>query len=157
MNNIEELKKVALGANLHGWTGFEDALNADGYSEAVSKFIAAANPSVVLALIAQLEGMRVWKKLAAQRYEKLQDLRTKLEAAEARLLVPDGMKLVPVEPTEKMVIDGFESEPDESFSDAAVWEEYEAMSGCAQAAHRAKLCWAAMLAAAPNNPVEGGE
>ncbi|VFS49676.1 Uncharacterised protein [Budvicia aquatica] len=28
-------------------------------------------------------------------------------------------------------------------------EEYEAMSGCQQAAHRAKLCWAAMLNAAP--------
>ncbi|EPP7681216.1 hypothetical protein ACUVNT_002941 [Yersinia enterocolitica] len=55
MNNIEELKKVALGANLHGWTGFEDALNADGYSEAVSKFIGHCSPSEILALIAQLE------------------------------------------------------------------------------------------------------
>ncbi|OVZ87179.1 hypothetical protein CBW54_10485 [Yersinia kristensenii] len=55
MNNIEELKKVALGANLHGWTGFEDALNADGYSEAVSKFIGHCSPSAILALIAQLE------------------------------------------------------------------------------------------------------
>ncbi|EOF8198151.1 hypothetical protein ACK2R2_004010 [Yersinia enterocolitica] len=67
MNNIEELKKAALGANLHGWTGFEDALNADGYNEAVSKFIAAANPSVVLALIAQLEAAQLdatrWRAL----------------------------------------------------------------------------------------------
>ncbi|AJJ63956.1 hypothetical protein [Yersinia aldovae] len=55
MNNIEELKKAALGANLHGWTGFEDALNADGYSEAVSKFIGHCSPSEILALIAQLE------------------------------------------------------------------------------------------------------
>ncbi|HHG9999836.1 TPA: hypothetical protein ACPZLS_000012 [Yersinia enterocolitica] len=55
MNNIEELKKAALGANLHGWTGFEDALNADGYSEAVSKFIGHCRPSEILALIAQLE------------------------------------------------------------------------------------------------------
>ncbi|WP_186436517.1 hypothetical protein [Enterobacter chengduensis] len=30
-----------------------------------------------------------------------------------------------------------------------VWEAYEAMSGCQQAAHRAKLCWSAMLTAAP--------
>lgn len=86
--------------------------------------------------------------------QKLAAAEERAEVAEARLLVPDGivpdgMKLVPVEPTENMVIDGFESEPDESFSDAAVWEEYEAMSGCEQAAHRAKLCWAAMLAAAP--------
>ncbi|EKN3953015.1 hypothetical protein NUF55_003855 [Yersinia enterocolitica] len=55
MNNFEELKKAALGANLHGWTGFEDALNDDGYSEAVSKFIGHCRPSEILALIAQLE------------------------------------------------------------------------------------------------------
>ncbi|PHZ22231.1 hypothetical protein CS535_18180 [Yersinia massiliensis] len=55
MNNLEELKKAALGANLHGWTGFEDALNDDGYSEAVSKFIGHCRPSEILALIAQLE------------------------------------------------------------------------------------------------------
>lgn len=147
--HIEDLKKVALDAVLYGWTGIGNQLQTEGYPELMAQFIEHCSPTVIIDLIAQLEGMRVWKKLAAQRYEKLQDLRTKLEAAEAQLLVPDGMKLVPVEPTEKMVIDGFESEPDESFSDAAVWEEYEAMSGCEQAAHRAKLCWAAMLAAAP--------
>lgn len=68
--------------------------------------------------------------------------------------IPDGYALVPVEPTEKMVIEGFESEPDEFFSDAKVWEAYDAMSGCQQAAHRAKLCWAAMLAAAPQQEVK---
>ncbi|UNM17332.1 hypothetical protein K0P33_17260 [Pseudomonas sp. ArH3a] len=61
-------------------------------------------------------------------------------------------KLVPVEPTESMVINGFESEPDECFSDEEVWEQYQEMSGCQQAAFRAKLCWAAMLAAAPVSP-----
>ncbi|WP_336660255.1 hypothetical protein [Enterobacter asburiae] len=61
----------------------------------------------------------------------------------------NGWVVVPVEPTEDMIVHGFESEPDESFSDADVWEAYEAMSGCQQAAHRAKLCWSAMLAAAP--------
>lgn len=61
-------------------------------------------------------------------------------------------KLVPVEPTETMVINGFESEPDECFSDEEVWEQYQEMSGCQQAAFRAKLCWAAMLAAAPIPP-----
>ncbi|HHA2050163.1 TPA: hypothetical protein ACOED8_000774 [Enterobacter hormaechei subsp. xiangfangensis] len=64
-------------------------------------------------------------------------------------VIPDGWVLVPVEPSEDMIIHGFESEPDESFSDADVWEAYEAMSGCQQAAHRAKLCWAAMIAVAP--------
>ena len=63
--------------------------------------------------------------------------------------IPDGWKLVPIEPTEEMIVRGFESRPDESFSEPEAWEEYAAMSGCKQAAHRAKLCWAAMLAAAP--------
>nr|DAV80998.1 MAG TPA: hypothetical protein [Caudoviricetes sp.] len=63
--------------------------------------------------------------------------------------VPDGWIMVPVEPTEDMIVQGFESDPDESFSDADVWEAYDSMSGCQQAAHRAKLCWAAMIAAAP--------
>jgi len=58
-------------------------------------------------------------------------------------------KLVPVEPTETMVINGFESEPDECFTDEEVWEQYQEMSGCQQAAFRAKLCWAAMINSAP--------
>ncbi|MBJ7371842.1 MAG: hypothetical protein JHD19_10390 [Pseudomonas sp.] len=58
-------------------------------------------------------------------------------------------KLVPVEPTETMVINGFESEPDQCFSDEEVWEQYQEMSGCQQAAFRAKLCWAAMVGSAP--------
>ena len=61
-------------------------------------------------------------------------------------------KLVPVEPTETMVINGFESVPDECFTDEEVWEQYQAISGCQQAAFRAKLCWAAMLASAPAAP-----
>ncbi|EMC7917180.1 hypothetical protein VLI49_002741 [Enterobacter kobei] len=63
--------------------------------------------------------------------------------------LPEGWVAVPIEPTEDMIVNGFESEPDESFSDAEVWEAYDAMSGCQQAAHQAKLCWAAMIAAAP--------
>lgn len=69
-------------------------------------------------------------------------------------VVPDGYALVPVEPTEDMIVNGFESEPDESFSDEKEWEAYNAMSGCQQAAHRAKLCWAAMIAAAPQQEVK---
>lgn len=64
-------------------------------------------------------------------------------------VIPDGWVLVPKEPTEHMIVEGFESEPDEFFSDEEVWEAYDAMSGCQQAAHRAKLCWAAMIASAP--------
>ncbi|WP_431613593.1 ead/Ea22-like family protein [Enterobacter roggenkampii] len=69
-------------------------------------------------------------------------------------VIPDGWVAVPVEPTEHMIVEGFESEPDEFFSDSEVWEEYDAMSGCQQAAHRAKLCWAAMIAAAPKPEVK---
>lgn len=68
--------------------------------------------------------------------------------------LPEGWKLVPIEPTEEMIVEGFESEPDKTFSKPEVWEEYAAMSGCKQAAHRAKLCWAAMLAAAPDSESE---
>lgn len=67
-------------------------------------------------------------------------------------------KMVPVEPTETMVINGFESEPDECFTDEELWEQYQEMSGCQQAAFRAKLCWAAMLASAPEPPpADAGE
>ncbi|MCE9871569.1 hypothetical protein LZ667_09150 [Hafnia alvei] len=72
-------------------------------------------------------------------------------------VIPDGWKLVPIEPTENMIIDGFESEPDKTFSKPEVWEEYAAMSGCKQAAHRAKLCWAAMLSAAPTQKEQSND
>ena len=48
-----------------------------------------------------------------------------------------------------MIINGFESEPDELFTTDEEWEAYQQMSGCEQAAHRAKLYWYAMIAAAP--------
>lgn len=64
-------------------------------------------------------------------------------------VIPDGWVAVPVEPTEDMIVNGFESEPDESFSDEKEWEAYDAMSGCQQAAHRARLCWSAMIASRP--------
>lgn len=69
-----------------------------------------------------------------------------------KAVIPVGWQLVPIEPTEGMIVDGFESEPDEDFSDPKEWAEYEAMSGCQQAAHRAKLCWASMLSASPTAP-----
>ncbi|OAT23942.1 hypothetical protein M977_00232 [Buttiauxella gaviniae ATCC 51604] len=49
-----------------------------------------------------------------------------------------------------MVVEGFESEPDSFFSNSDEWEAYKAMSGCQQAAHKARLCWAAMIEAAPS-------
>ena len=71
------------------------------------------------------------------------------EAAGNSPVIPDGYALVPIIPTEDMVINGFESEPDPHFSDEKEWAEYEALSGCRQAARRAELCWAAMIKAAP--------
>lgn len=64
-------------------------------------------------------------------------------------VAPDGYALVPIVPTEDMIINGFESIPDPHFSDEKEWEEYDALSGCRQAARRAELCWAAMIKAAP--------
>lgn len=66
----------------------------------------------------------------------------------------DGWVTVPVEPTENMIIAGFEAELREEFRDPEAWEAFEAMSGCEQAAHRAKWCWAAMIAAAPQQEAE---
>lgn len=64
-------------------------------------------------------------------------------------MVPAGFAIVPIEPTEDMVIDGFESAPDRHLSTEKVWSEYKDLSGCQQAAYRARACWAAMLAKAP--------
>ncbi|VVE28934.1 hypothetical protein PEP31012_03565 [Pandoraea eparura] len=58
-------------------------------------------------------------------------------------------QLVPKVPTENMVTAGFESSPDKFFSEPHDWEAFENMSGCQQAAHKAKLCYRAMLEHAP--------
>ncbi|MKM01654.1 hypothetical protein D6S11_17565 [Salmonella enterica subsp. enterica] len=71
------------------------------------------------------------------------------KSVEIRYFAPPGWVMVPIEPTEHMIAEGFESEPDEFFSKPEVWKAYQAMSGCQQAAYRAKLCWAAMIAAVP--------
>lgn len=68
------------------------------------------------------------------------------------LNIPAGWKLVPIEPTETMVVCGFESRPDPVFSKPEDWEAFDAMTGCQQAAHKARLCYAAMLDAAPTPP-----
>lgn len=63
--------------------------------------------------------------------------------------ITTGWEIVPIEPTERMSTAGFESEPREGFSEPEVWEAFQMMSGCQQAAYKARLCWLAMLAAAP--------
>lgn len=74
------------------------------------------------------------------------------QAAATQATALQGWKLVPIEPTTEMVIDGFESCPSATFSPQKEWETFEAMSGCQQAAHKARLCYAAMLAVAPVAP-----
>ena len=66
------------------------------------------------------------------------------------LNIPAGWKLVPIEPTETMVVCGFESRPHPFFSKPEDWEAFAALTGCQQAAHKARLCYAAMLDAAPS-------
>ena len=73
---------------------------------------------------------------------------TKLYTTPPATVVPDGYIIVPIVPTEDMIINGFESVPNPHFSDEKEWEEYEALSGCRQASRRAELCWAAMIKAA---------
>lgn len=99
---------------------------------------------------AELEAMTPEQR--AEHYAGMKEFAAMLQGAEpvtTAYKLPEGWVAVPVEPTEDMIVNGFESEPDESFSDEREWEEYDAMSGCQQAAHRAKLCWGAMIAVAP--------
>lgn len=67
----------------------------------------------------------------------------------ASLTPPEGYVLVPVEPTEEMLGEGAESRPMRPFTPLEEWEEFEAMTGCEQGRHKARLCYAAMLAARP--------
>lgn len=60
----------------------------------------------------------------------------------------DTHVVVPREPTEKMIIDGFESNPENSW-DEEIAENFRQMSGCQGAAYRARLCYEAMLNIAP--------
>lgn len=69
-------------------------------------------------------------------------------------VVPGEWVAVPVEPTEDMVIAGFEAELREEIRDPEAWETFEAMSGCEQAAQRAKWRWAAMIAAVPKSKIK---
>lgn len=95
-----------------------------------------------------IPAITVSKKIGEHWMSEFYDVKPLYTAPPQAVTVPDGWALVPVEPTESMVIDGFESEPS-PYGDSEEWEAYEVMSGCQQAARRAKLCWAAMIAAAP--------
>ena len=146
MNNIEELKKAALGANLHGWTGFEDALNADGYSEAVSKFIGHCSPSEILTLIAQLEAAQKLNPLLVNVSEleatyigdirlhmaAISDWKLRAETAEAALSAANERTLAPVileianERLRQISVEGWTPEHDDQHSSG----ELAGAAGC---------------------------
>ncbi|WP_295380354.1 hypothetical protein [uncultured Stenotrophomonas sp.] len=84
--------------------------------------------------------------------EGAHDLNPSMRAVVAALTPPEGYVLVPVEPTEDMCGDGAESKPMRPFTPLDEMEAFEEMTGCEQARHVAKLCWAAMLAARPEVP-----
>lgn len=95
-----------------------------------------------------------WKfEIGGVRIEKIYSMLPARQSARNRQPSgpPSGWKLVPVEPTERMIISGFESAPDSHFS-PDLWKQQKKMSGCEAAAFRAKLCYSAMLAAAPAEP-----
>ncbi|EMY0668508.1 hypothetical protein AAIC16_001554 [Serratia marcescens] len=65
-----------------------------------------------------------------------------------RMIPPDGFKLVPVEPTENMIIDGFESDAFMALADA-VNEKNGWPYGCKESAECVEGIFKAMLSAAP--------
>lgn len=65
--------------------------------------------------------------------------------------LPDGWKLVPIEPTEGMVIDGFESEAWDALGDAVLDKKGWPYS-CRESAECVTGIFKAMLAAAPTPP-----
>lgn len=109
-----------------------------------SDALPAPQPSRMSGIMPDYEGVAMTQRECYQAGKK-----AGLAEAGRFPVIPDGYALVPVNPTEDMIIEGFESAPDKFFSDENVWTEYEKMSGCQKAAHRARLCWNAMLAAAP--------
>ena len=147
-----------------------------------ANFICAANPQTVLELIARMERQTAALTDLRKWFEYERNIKSKgcgggwdmlrcdeqiavIDAAMIGIIVqedqaesekvPDGWKLVPIEPTEDMVIAGFESVPDRCFDGDKYPEEYDAMSGCQQAEFRAKRCYASMLEAAPKVPPQG--
>jgi hypothetical protein len=78
-------------------------------------------------------------------HDELDRMDAMIDRAQAALAdAPGGWKLVPIEPTEDMVLQGFESDIEPEFDG-----EFDDLSGCQEAALKARLCYAAMLAAAP--------
>ncbi|AHM74535.1 hypothetical protein [Yersinia hibernica] len=95
-----------------------------------------------------------WYKLVDSKNEVIVQLAQGIiklkDRAEARLLVPDGRKLVPIEPTEGMVIDGFESESWDALISAVLKRKGWPYS-CRESAECVTGIYKAMLSAEPVN------
>lgn len=139
---VERLSEIAMDAYEANPTNYE--------MRALAKIALAAKQAQIVAW--EVKGIFCHTKEEASIYvgdpEPLYDA-PPLNHTEPHMVAPDGWRLVPIEPTESMVISGFESEPDKFFSSDEEWKAYKKMSGCQQAARRAELCYAAMIGAAP--------
>ncbi|HID3656095.1 TPA: ead/Ea22-like family protein [Serratia marcescens] len=112
-------------------SGYDEPFGTE--QQANTAFIAAANPAAVLELLAELEA----------KDKRIAELEAKLAEP-----VSGGYKLVPVEPTENMIIDGFESDAFMALADA-VNEKNSWPYGCKESAVCVEGIFKAMLAAAP--------
>jgi hypothetical protein len=128
-------------------------------AENCDQAVSAAQPAVtlpdrVIDTLFQAAGVSTYHPDGDQ-LEKLHDFAHRVAAevlarlpsapASTAPAVPEGWKLVPIEPTMDMVVDGFEAVSD--FHDT---DEYEEMSGCEGSAQSARVCYRAMLAAVPH-------
>jgi hypothetical protein len=128
-------------------------------AENCDQAVSAAQPAVtlpdrVIDTLFQAAGVSTYHPDGDQ-LEKLHDFAHRVAAevlarlpsapASTAPAVPEGWKLVPIEPTMDMVVEGFEAVSD--FHDT---DEYEEMSGCEGSAQSARVCYRAMLAAAPH-------
>ncbi len=148
--NLKELKRLAEAATFGKWEWWTS--NSELRLSTIGRTGFAFDGGVIRA-----EMHATWPDIACKEEDKafiiatqpqvILELIERLERAEAA--IPEGWKPVPIEPTKDMVIHGFESVPHYGFDPEELVAEYESLSGCQQAAFRARRCYAAMLNAVP--------
>jgi hypothetical protein len=151
---IDRLSKLLAAISI-ALKGEEEALRGHSYHD-LPQLVQEA----MLVIAEQRELLTAWYEANAKGTVTVEDVAYLLVTQTAALLAaptptvaadaaaPNGWKLVPIEPTVSMVVDGFESEY--RFRESP---EFAAMAGCKGAAEAAKVCYRAMLDAAP---VEAG-
>lgn len=152
LSNISEREVIELSEDYESELSYAGSLNKIKADAGVAGFFAAAN---LIRLRPERANHAVFLIQEANKYrdsvlgENDSSEQSKRKISAQAINIPDGWKLVPIQPTEQMIINGFESEPTESFSSDDEWEKYTAMSGCKQASYRAKRCYDAMINSAP--------